>query len=338
MAAKTGATKPPGMAVDLEADSPANKRPCPTPSTPEGTPLTLELFQSTIQPLIAKISNLDTRLSQVDNRVGQVETAFTERMKEQVNLLAAITNTQSQHTNDLVALQQQDQLRQDAITSMQQRLAKLETNPPRQPNTSSTTTAEDRQPALIMGGWADDQDASTTLQLAKDTVARPKLDVDLEEAFVPGIRRGYLVIPYGPRGNETDGNMYSRLAAAIQTVRAARQATGAMNPSGQPKYLWLAYSQTPERRKRARYAGKVKRLLLEQVAEKDALRVEFATGAIWYQGRRVASATAPPPQGQPITKSVLGWMDADAVANYTHKSKEAITAAWQALLDPLLQQ
>ena len=253
MAATTGATNAPNKAIDVDLESPANKRPCPSPTNPEGTPLALELFQSTIQPLIAKIGNIDTR-------VGQVETAFTERMQEQVNLLTAITNTQSQHTTDLIALQQQDKLNKETITSIQQRLAKLETNPPRQPNTNSTTTVEDRRPALIMGGWADDQDANTTLQLAKDALKKLQLDVDMEEAFVPGVRRGYLlvVVPYGPRNNESEGNMYSRLTSAIQKVRKARQATGAMNPDGQPKYLWLAYSQTPERRKRARYAGKVK--------------------------------------------------------------------------------
>ena len=132
--------------------------------------------------------------------------------------------------------------------------------------------------------------------------------------------------------------MYSRLTEAIQTVRKARQATGAMNPDGQPKHLWLAYSQTPERRKRARFAGKVKRLLLEQGADKGNLQVEFATGTLWYQGRRVASARAPPPQGQPTSRSTLGWLDTEAVANFTRKTKEATSAAWQVLLDPLLQQ
>ena len=330
MAGKTGPPNAPSKAIDVEVESPANKRPCPSHSSSEGTPLTLELFQSTIQPLIAKIGSMDSRIS-------QVETQFTERMQEQVNLLTAITNTQSQHTNDLIALQQQDKHTQESITTLQDRLAKLETQPQRQPHASSTTTAEDRQPALIMGGWADDQEASTTLQLAKDAVNNLHLDMDMEEAFVPGIRRGYLVVPYGPRNRESDGSMHGRLTAAIQKVRQAHQATGALNPDGQPKHLWLAYSQTPERRKRARYAGKVKRLLLEQGAEKESLQVEFATGTLWYKGRRIASATAPAPQGQSITKSALGWLDSEAVASYTKKSRDAIIAAWHTLLDPLMQ-
>ena len=262
--AKQGPGNAPSKAIDVETESPANKRPCPSHPSSEGTLLTLELFQSTIQPLIAQIGSMDTRVS-------HVESQFTERMQEQVNLLTAITNTQSQRTNDLIALQQQDKHTQESIATLQERLTKLETQPQRQQHTSSTTTAEDRQPALIMGGWADDQEANTTLQLAKDAVKNLQLDVDMEEAFVPGIRRGYLVVPYGPRNRESDGATHGRLTAAIQKVRQARQATGALNPDGQPKNLWLAYSQTPERRKRARYAGKVKRLLLEQGADKEDL-------------------------------------------------------------------
>ena len=142
------------------------------------------------------------------------------------------------------------------------------------------------------------------------------------------------MIPYASRHNEAESNVFGRLTTAIQEVRNARKATGALNPDGTPKYLWLAYSQTPERRKRARYAGKVKRLLLEQGAEKGDIQVEFATGTLWCRGRRVASATAPPPHGQTTSKSPLGWLDPEAVATFTGKTKEVITAAWQSLLDP----
>ena len=74
-------------------DNPATKCPCPSPShaSQEGTPLNLEMFQAAIQPLVAKIGTVETR-------IGQVETAFTERMAEQVNLLTVITNTQTKHS------------------------------------------------------------------------------------------------------------------------------------------------------------------------------------------------------------------------------------------------
>ena len=327
--------------IDVELDSsPGNKRRCPSPTPPSaGTPLTLEVFQSTIQPLLTQINNIDNRMGNIDTRVGQVENAFAERMKEQVSLLTAITQTQTQHSTDLASLQQQDKHTRATITSIQDRLTKLEITPPTlQARANSSTTAEERQPALIMGGWADDQDATVTLQLAKDAVTSLQLDIDMEDAFVPGVRRGYLVMPYTARRAETESNMHNRLATAIQKVRQANQATGAINQDGTVKRLWMAYSQTPERRRRARYAGKVKRLMLEQGGNKDNLQVEFATGTLWYQGRRIASATAPPPQGNNATKCALGWVDAEAISGFTRKSKETILTAWNALIDPLLQQ
>ena len=78
--------------------------------------------------------------------------------------------------------------------------------------------------------------------------------------------------------------------------------------------------------------------MLEQGANKDNLQVEFATGTLWYQGRRIASATTPPPQGSNTAKNAIGWIDAGAIGDFTKKSKEATLAAWNALLDPLLKQ
>ena len=90
-------------------------------------------------------------------------------------------------------------------------------------------------------------------------------------------------------------------------------------------------SPTPKHQSRARYAGKVKRLLLEQGAAKDKLQVEFATGTLWYQGRRIASAIAHLPRKDNRCRGSLGWIDAEAVGNFTKKSKGNIvvgTLCW----------
>ena len=141
--------------------------------------------------------------------MGQVKAAFTERMQEQVNLLTAITNTQSQHASDLISLQQKDKANQETFTDVQQRLTKPETAPSPPPRANSSTTAEERQPALILGGRADDQDAAITQQLAKDATASLQSDIDMQDAFVPGVRRGYLVVPYTARQQESEGNTYT---------------------------------------------------------------------------------------------------------------------------------
>ena len=107
------------MPIELDTDSLGTKRRCPSPNhgTTGGTPLTLEVFQSAMQLLIAKVGIMETR-------IAQVERAFTDRMKEQANLLTAITNTQSQHSTDFANLQNKDKANQDAFHDIRQILEK----------------------------------------------------------------------------------------------------------------------------------------------------------------------------------------------------------------------
>ena len=121
-----------------------------------------------------------------------------------------------------------------------------------------------------MGGWAGDQEAATTKHLAQEACNNFRLDIDMQDAFVPGLPRGYWLF-----GDPLQA-MLSRLTTAIQQMRQANQPTGAVTPNGQPRHLWLNFSQTPERRRRARFAGKVERLLLN----KGHLQAELATGKL----------------------------------------------------------
>ena len=100
----------PAAPIEVDTDSPGTKRHCPSPNyaMQEGTPFTLEMFLNVIQPLIVKVGTVETR-------IAQVETAFTERMKEQVSLLTAVTNTQTQHSTDLANLQSKDKTNQETF-------------------------------------------------------------------------------------------------------------------------------------------------------------------------------------------------------------------------------
>ena len=64
-----------------------------------------------------------------------------------------------------------------------------------------------------MRGWAEDNVASNTLESAKAMVAQLRLDIDFGEVFVPGIRRGYAIVPYAyaTRPGETEGQCQERL-------------------------------------------------------------------------------------------------------------------------------
>ena len=65
-------------------------------------------------------------------------------------------------------------------------------------STGSTpsTTEGGRTPALIMGGWAPDTPATAVLRKANEMARDLQLQLNMTEAFVPGVRRGFVLIPY----------------------------------------------------------------------------------------------------------------------------------------------
>ena len=93
-------------------------------------------------------------------------------------------------------------------------------------------------------------------------------------------------------------------------VRQANVLTGDEGPQG---HLWLNFSTSPDRRKRAILAGKIKRAVLEAGGQKDQLEVEFATASVWFRGKKVAGGGTAPHSS--ATQVRCGWVDENAMAN-----------------------
>ena len=162
--------------------------------------------------------------------------------------------------NSVQALQRDSQAEACRVSELEKRMGAVETR-----STILRSHAEgdgERRRALIMGGWSEDNVAASTLESAKAMVAQLRLDIDLSEAFVPGIRRGYVIVPYSTRTGETESQCQERLRGAMARVRQANILTGDEGPQG-PRRLWLNFSTPPDRRKRAILAGKIKRAVLE---------------------------------------------------------------------------
>ena len=168
------------------------------------------------------------------------------------------------------------------------------------------TEANARQPALILGGWDPDQAADQTLQAARDVLRRLDVQLNADDLFVPGLRRGYAILPIKARPFESEEAKRGRVQQAIQRVRNANITTGTTDTGGMRK-LWIALSQSPERTKRAKLAGKVKRTILELGGDPKAMEVEFATGTVWMGGHKVSSAAAEKPKD--AEKAGAGWVD-----------------------------
>ena len=97
-------------------------------------------------------------------------------------------------------------------------------------------------------------------------------------------------------------------------------------PDGQHRKLWMSMSQSPERRRKARLAGKVKRAMLEMGAQAAKLEVEFSTGSVWYGGERFSSATLDMPKGGKPAGG--GWVRLDLMAKALHKPLAEVQLAW----------
>ena len=153
---------------------------------------------------------------------------------------------------------------------MEEQLAQLKKQPP----ASGTTGEAARRPAFIVGGWDANQEAKVILEKAKKTFQELQVDVDLDGAFVPGLRRGYIIVPMTARADESGDDVRSRVQQAVLRVRTVNVTLGTRD-DGEPSRLWMAVSQPPERRKRAQLAAKTKRLILEMNGDNLQLEVEW---------------------------------------------------------------
>ena len=107
-----------------------------------------------------------------------------------------------------------------------------------------------------MGGWDADQSANETLRLVKKHVEDLAVDLDMDEAFVPGLRRGFAIVPVTPRSGEPDIDFRRRIRESLKAIRAAKLVTGQRDQGGE-RYFWAAMSESPERRRRAQFAERL---------------------------------------------------------------------------------
>ena len=158
------------------------------------------------------------------------------------------------------------------------------------------------------------------------------MPLNADSMFVPGVRRGYAILPIDHKPLESEEARRTRVQTAIQRVRNPNMSLG-QNEQGGLRKLWIAISQSPERRCRAKLAGKVKRTILEMGGDHRSMDVEFATGTVWMGAHKISSATAEQPKD--AQKAGAGWIDLKLLAKATRRPLPEVEEAWlprQALL------
>ncbi|CAE7492290.1 unnamed protein product [Symbiodinium sp. CCMP2592] len=297
------------MTTPMEAEAPGGAKKRGAPEGGDG--LSLDAIREVIKGELSLSSTaLKQEISQsVNKRMDTVEEKVGNQLERTLEKLAALTDSQAEQGRAIAAVQADQQATGGRLTQLERKVQQLQLQ-----GGSSTADTEggSKQPALIFGGWDDDTPAAETLQKAKDMVSQLRLDLDMDSAFCPGVRRGYVIIPYQARRNEAGGELRERLQQALRRIRNANVVMGRKEDGGM-RYLWLQMSQSPERRRRAHLAGKVKRLILaSNGGNTHGLEVEWATGTVWWQAVRVCSATTTPVAGAETAGA--GWIDLRAIA------------------------
>ncbi|CAE7513376.1 pol [Symbiodinium necroappetens] len=108
------------------------------------------------------------------------------------------------------------------------------------------------------------------------------------------------------------------------------------NESERPRSSRAAMSESPERRRRAQFAGKVKGLVLQEAGDKSQLEVEFGTGNVWYGRVRVASAVLTAPEE--ADKAGVGWISLPTLARQMGTSLSSLTTKWNELKQVIVDE
>ena len=183
--------------------------------------MTLSATQETFRSeLVAAVGGMQNDIRTLTGRMDQVEGQVTTKLQQTINLLDDMTSKYYRQENILQQMQEADKEFDERLRKLEQRGVGSDFDPS---GASTTDTGGERRAALILGGWDPENPAADTLREAKQLLQNLSIDLDIGEIFVPGIRRGYALIPVPDRPGENPEDKRKRVQAAISRVRRAPQ-------------------------------------------------------------------------------------------------------------------
>ena len=208
-------------------------------TSPGDQPLTLALLQQALRVSQQQITStihasIDGSLTSLGTRVAQVEANMEEHVKRTTNLLDAMTDRDCHMEGTVKQAAAATEKNRRRLELLEGKFAAASFT------ASSTRTSEGGgdhapRPAIVAGGWDADQDAEEILRLVKGHINDLHIDLDVEEAFVAGLRRGFAIIPIAPRVG-----FRGRIRTALKQIREAKVVTGDGN-----RIFWAAMSESP---------------------------------------------------------------------------------------------
>ena len=175
-------------------------------------PVTLELIREAVRmepgrsrdELNQAMATVRDEVALFGQRVDNIESGVIRQMDTTNKMLSIITTNHDKQTEAVSQIREEQDTQAESMKTfregqdhLEHRLTLLE-NKLRGPSTAANSTADTdapRRPALILGGWREDQAASDTLKKAKDILRQLDVSLDFSDMFVPGLKRGYAIIP-----------------------------------------------------------------------------------------------------------------------------------------------
>ena len=161
-----------------------------------------------------KLELLGEVRAEVREQLGDINQILHELQSlhtAQAQTLHRVDQVQQRQQANMDAMAEEQRTLRERLTLLEGKFGQLNTGTLASRGESSSSEEDRRQPALIIGGWDENTPAAETLHHAHSTAAQLRLDIDMEGAFVPGIRRGYAIIPLKYKQDETEGEQRQRV-------------------------------------------------------------------------------------------------------------------------------
>ena len=302
----------------METESPARKR-----GIPPDEGLSLESIREVLR------TEIQGAVGGVTDRVAALERSLQSHNERTFQAVETLSTGQAEQGLRLQQLMSDSQTMANRITNLEGTVKAIQSS-----GSTPSTMDSGRVPALVMGGWPPDTLAADVLAKANEMARDLQLQISMADAFVPGVRRGFVLIPISPRDGESEEAMRQRIQSCIRRVNASNISLG-WKPDGNQARLWLTLSQPPERRRRAALAGKVKRLIIEAGGSSLVPRIEpeWATGTVWLKDTKVSSGTSAGPTGS--SGAGCGWIDLPKIAELIGVDPQQLAKTWDPLLAAL---
>ena len=311
------------------------------------TPLTLEQLTTQLSAALAPVTG---GMRALQDRITSLESEVTSKVGSTLQLIQTVDQRQkvmgAQLEEVCGKVESQAQKTRDQEATIQEVLRRLETleqegsgrNPPIWRRMSAASPEDDRDPAVIVGGWGPDTEAEQTLKEVREFIQNRAIPLPIEEAFVPGKQRGFAVVPLTCVGNETH-QMMRRAVAAMEATRRLQAKSGHKDAEGKDMVIWAAVSQPPEVRRKAKLVAKTKKAVLESYEKSGnkagnkelAVKADYRRGTLHLEGREIGGSL------QPASGEILvcdhGWVDAALVCQYTKEVTQEFADRWHKLVD-----